>query len=319
MSSSSIRLYRSEVRRCYSICSAPGNLPTVQVLVKRVNGGMASPFLVDDLPLGATIHAQSPRGAFVLGASHPQSDQPQLHIFIGAGSGLAPLLPMIDQALARNDSVLLLSCHRSPEEEVLREEVEAIVKGCAQEGPPLRFQWRRHFSSHTGRIEQEELTIYVRSAAKRVHGSSDQQIFQLQFYICGPKAWMGLVRRAVLSMGVPAAHIGEESFASAESGFNFERAGFSPERHNVTLELRKGHTQCVTVAPGQTILDASEAAAVSIPAACRSGNCGSCRATIRAGQVLDMEDGILAEPGLCVRTCRVTPINEHVILSISSP
>ena len=310
--------HRSEVRRCYSICSTPDKLPEIQLLVKRVQGGMASPFLIDDLPIGATIHAQPPRGSFVLRPI--PGGGPGVHVFVGAGSGLAPLLPMLEGALAGPDSALLVGCHRSPEEEVLVEEVGSIVRqrGAEARAAP-RFRWRRHYSSLSGRIEREELAMYVRMAARQLRSGrqGDAGMDLIHCYVCGPKHWMALVREALVAAGVPPAHIGEESFASAESGFQYERAGVRCERRTIALAFESGHSQCVTVAPGQTILDAAEAAMVTIPAACRSGNCGSCRATLRAGEVLDMEDGLLAQPGLSVRTCRVTPANEGVILSLS--
>lgn len=42
---------------------------------------------------------------------------------------------------------------------------------------------------------------------------------------------------------------------------------------------------CVPVQPGQTLLQAAEAAGVALPSSCRNGTCRACVAQLTAGQV----------------------------------
>lgn len=57
---------RVEVRRSYSISSLPLALPKLSVTIKRVAGGVASPWLLDTLQLGSTVHGLAPQGDFLL-------------------------------------------------------------------------------------------------------------------------------------------------------------------------------------------------------------------------------------------------------------
>lgn len=48
--------------------------------------------------------------------------------------------------------------------------------------------------------------------------------------------------------------------------------------------LRDGREEAVTVALGQTILDAAEAQGLELPHGCRSASCGHCRARLAQGE-----------------------------------
>ncbi|KDD74348.1 hypothetical protein H632_c1382p0, partial [Helicosporidium sp. ATCC 50920] len=124
---------RDQVRRAYSISSLPRDLPLISVAVKRVVGGRASRWLHDHLEEGQEVRVLAPMGEFCLeGGAKPQkidaqttqrtppsfppsSDDhdaavlvraseppvPHLHLFLGAGSGVVPLVPMLETALER--------------------------------------------------------------------------------------------------------------------------------------------------------------------------------------------------------------------------
>ena len=65
----------------------------------------------------------------------------------------------------------------------------------------------------------------------------------------------------------------------AETGAPGEQA----QGHPVTLVTTYGERLEVTCAPGQNVLEAAAQAGAALPASCRGGTCGSCRATVECG------------------------------------
>jgi ferredoxin-NADP reductase len=108
-------------KRAYSIASDPREA-TLELSVTRVDEGLVSPVLCD-LPLGAEIEIDGPHGFFT-------RDEPLLTssptLFVGTGTGLAPLRSMLSEALPREHPplTLLFGC-RSEADILWRSELEA--------------------------------------------------------------------------------------------------------------------------------------------------------------------------------------------------
>ncbi len=85
------------IQRSYSVASSPASA-TLRLIVKRVPGGFGSDFL-DALKLGDALTFAGPMGFFVLELAH-RGDL----VFGATGVGIAPVLPMLDEALARAES-----------------------------------------------------------------------------------------------------------------------------------------------------------------------------------------------------------------------
>jgi ferredoxin-NADP reductase len=82
-----------EITRAYSIASAPRDNKTFDVCLNRVRDGFFSNYLCD-LEQGSTVKFHGPHGYFVL--KNPVRDS----IFIGTGTGIAPLRGMIQWLFA---------------------------------------------------------------------------------------------------------------------------------------------------------------------------------------------------------------------------
>src|SRR5262249_14513939 len=84
------------VLRSYSLASLPG-AGTMRLVLKLVPGGAASEWFRALAP-GSPVRFTGPMGFFVLELSHPGD-----LVFVATGTGIAPIVPMIDQALARDE------------------------------------------------------------------------------------------------------------------------------------------------------------------------------------------------------------------------
>ena len=82
-------------RRSYSIASPSGTGDRLRFIVRAIPQGAATDFLLS-LPVGSEVHMTGPHGFFVLDPQHPGDV-----VFGATGTGLAAVLPMLDELSRR--------------------------------------------------------------------------------------------------------------------------------------------------------------------------------------------------------------------------
>jgi CDP-4-dehydro-6-deoxyglucose reductase len=83
-----------ELIRPYSIASDPEDAPRIEICLNLVPNGPGSHYLFS-LAAGATVRFTGPWGTFILDGAPPAEC-----VFIAAGTGIAPIRPMLRRALA---------------------------------------------------------------------------------------------------------------------------------------------------------------------------------------------------------------------------
>jgi vanillate O-demethylase ferredoxin subunit len=104
-------------------------------------------------------------------------------------------------------------------------------------------------------------------------------------YVCGPAPFVDAARAAASAGGWPESAVRSERFV--------HDAG--PRREDKAFRLRLERSGLdLTVASGQTILEAIEGSGLRPASSCREGVCGTCVCNVVAGEV-DHRDAILAD------------------------
>lgn len=113
------------------------------------------------------------------------------------------------------------------------------------------------------------------------------------FFLCGPPPFMEAARGILAELGIGPERIRQETFGGA--GAERKSLPSQPAEGGFLVEFaRSGRTG--RVMPNQTLLEAAAEAGVSIPSACRQGQCGTCRTRLLDGQVrMTAEDGLDSE------------------------
>ncbi|QPJ62495.1 MAG: 2Fe-2S iron-sulfur cluster binding domain-containing protein [Candidatus Nitronauta litoralis] len=86
-------------KRAFSLASLPDESGVLEFHIKRIRGGFFSEFLLDILKTGDEICIEGPYGKFHL---DEESNRPTL--FIAGETGFAPIRPMIEKRLEKEDS-----------------------------------------------------------------------------------------------------------------------------------------------------------------------------------------------------------------------
>jgi ferredoxin-NADP reductase len=121
-----------DLRRSYSIASSPKEGHTLRFILRLVPGGPGSDFF-ERLPLGAEVAMTGPHGFFVLDARHAGDV-----VFGATGTGIAAVLPMLDELAARGEEGrrFVYWGLRHERDLFLREQIEAA---CAAARTELRI------------------------------------------------------------------------------------------------------------------------------------------------------------------------------------
>jgi ring-1,2-phenylacetyl-CoA epoxidase subunit PaaE len=143
-----------KVRRSYSLCSAPHEGARLSVTVKRVEGGLVSNYLLDQLQVGQEIEIMEPLGNFNL---VPDASQNRHIILFGAGSGITPLMSILKSVLSGepNSKVTLLYGNRDEESVIFKKQLEELeVANPDRLHTEYIFSQPKQQCEHRGRMNQ---------------------------------------------------------------------------------------------------------------------------------------------------------------------
>lgn len=265
----------TEVRRPYSISDTPEDGGPLRITVKRVKDGLVSNHVNEHVLAGDAIDVSPPFGGFCL---DPEPKARRTHYFFGAGSGITPVYAMIRSVLAAEpysvahlaygnvdaDSVIFREAlSRLEDESEGRLTVQHILSSPSWLSS-FRY-WRR------GRIDDAAVANFIEE-----HPPYAQDV---QYYVCGPDGMNAAVRAALVGLDAPDSRIHMENYGPVTPPDN-SVPGVAAD---AKVRLNDA-TLAVSVAPGQTVLDAVRAAGGTPPYSCESGVCGACRARLRKGK-----------------------------------
>jgi ring-1,2-phenylacetyl-CoA epoxidase subunit PaaE len=304
-----------EVRRAYSLCSAPANNEQPAIAVKAVTDGLMSNYLINNLKAGDTIEALSPMGNFALQAV-PSAKR---HIvLVGAGSGITPLFSILKNTLKNEPEsyVSLVYGNRTEKDIIFYQALNDLQKEY-----PTRLR-----VVHT--LTQPPTTWY--GATGRINAELMQElVYQLtpptpvqstEYFMCGPQAMMDTVQEVLTANKVLKINIHRESFFSsideAAKQAAIEEEGIITRKVTVIYD---GDTHEFEVKPEQSILDAALDQDIDLPYSCQSGLCTACRGKCLSGKVhLDEREGLSDNEMNAgyVLTCVGHPLTADVVIEI---
>ncbi len=303
-----------EVRRSYSICQAPvpGQL---RVGIKRDLGGLFSTWAIDELRPGMRLGVMVPEGTFT---SRVVLDRPAHYAAIAAGSGITPVLALIESTLRadpRNRFSLVYS-NRTAMDTMFVDELADLKDRYPDRLALYHVLTRERRSSEllSGRLDAEKLDAIL----QRLLDPSDVD----EWFLCGPFDLVQLCRDTLAARGVASGDVRFELFTTDRPERLAGQAGrpvvvqAGDDVHTIRFRL-DGTTATVTspVHSNESILNAALRVRGDVPFACAGGVCGTCRAVLVDGAV-DMVENYALEPEELARgyvlTCQSIPTSETV-------
>ncbi|OMQ24488.1 1,2-phenylacetyl-CoA epoxidase subunit PaaE [Serratia oryzae] len=297
-----------ELRRCYSICSAPQE-GLLQIGVKAIHQGRFSSFINHGLQVGDELDVMVPQGRF---GYQPQPQTRGHYLAIAAGSGITPMLSIIKATLQQepNSHFTLIYGNRTSRSVMFKEALSDLKNRYPQRFQPLYLFSQESLDSPllSGRIDREHLAAIGKTLL-------DFNDFDHAF-ICGPEVMMDEAHTVLELAGMPAERIHSERFNT--SGI-VARPANSANRNATQVEIQlDGRRLKIDVGTeDDSILDAALRQGADLPYACKGGVCATCKCKLKAGEV-DMAINYSLEPDQLaagyVLSCQSWPRGEGVVL-----
>ncbi|MBF9142630.1 ferredoxin--NADP reductase [Hymenobacter properus] len=302
------QIHGREMRRSYSFSSAPGLGEAPAITVKRVDNGLFSRWLVDDVRVGDVLRTSGTGGFFTLPADAQAYQQ---LVLLAAGSGITPIFSLLKAALHQQPhlSVLLCYSNRTPAGALFLEELQALAR---------QFAGRLHlelFFSHDPVLYRAHLHRELLEQLVAQYAPAPPA--RTLAYLCGPLDFMRMGTYGLHEAGLPLAHIRRELFQTGAPA----PAPLAPPdmaAHTVTLQLR-GQAHRLVVQYPHTILQAAKLAGLRLPYSCEVGQCGNCAARCTQGRVWMKTNEVLTDRELArglVLTCTGYPVGGDVTLQL---
>ena len=265
-----------EIKRSYSMSSSPSRPHLLEVTIKRMPGGLVSNWFCDHVQLGDVLTVKGPTGKFSC-FNYPSNKI----LFIGAGSGITPILSMSRWIAdtASNVDVKLLASFKSPQDIIFRKELEMLSahSNGFQVAITVTSGWRGtdFWTGLNGRINDDMLSLFV------------PDIHERDLFLCGPKPFADNVKKLLRDIDYDMSRFHTESFGSGrsaqESGDVAQSLRLKGPLHKVTF-TRSGKT--VDTDENITLLELAEAHGIEIDYSCRIGNCGECEVKCKGNVIV---------------------------------
>jgi ring-1,2-phenylacetyl-CoA epoxidase subunit PaaE len=304
-----------EIRRAYSLCSSPFTDGHLAVTVKRVDKGLMSNWLPDNLKSGSKIKVMEPMGQFT--TEFNASNKRHLIMFAG-GSGITPMMSIIKSILTQEpDSICsLIYCNRDVDSIIFRDEFDKLqttYEGRLHvihvlDNAPMNWQ------GYSGLLNPEMLK-------KLFERIPDWGIEKTTYLMCGPEGMMKNVDSILEQHNIPKEKVFKESFVQgiiAKETKTEPASDTELKTREVTIRY-DGQEYKVMVSPKSTILETALDQGIDLPYSCQSGLCTACRGKALSGKVkLDEEEGLSQSERNegYVLTCVGHPLTDDVVIEI---
>lgn len=257
--------------RPYSISSPPNQAGYYEITVRRVEDGLVSSYLLDQLVPGESLKTSGPEGFFYYNPLYHHKTM----VCLAGGSGITPFMSMIQEIVDRGlDRIVhLFHGNRSVPDAIFHDRLLDISQRHGNihyhpviEDPPESFH------GHSGLITGPLLS--------RVLGD----VIGKTFYICGPQAMYDFCLPQLVEMGVPSRKIRKEAYGPPLKAW--EQTGWPASVSPAdSFEVTVKNGDSFSAPAGETLLTSLEKNGLRVPSRCRSGECSHCRIKVLSGKV----------------------------------
>lgn len=280
-----------ELRRSYSIVQ-PASARTLQVAVKRIDGGAFSTYVHEELQVDDILDVMVPTGRF-----HTELDPTRARhlVAVAAGSGITPLMSIIATTLEvePQSRFTLVLGNRTAASTMFREELDDLAASTGGRLVVHHVWSQQDGGAHRGRIDAAVLRSLVAEPVDT-------------WFLCGPQA---------LVEGLVADLDGEQVLTELFYTEAAESQVAIDVESRVTITLDGAESSFALRSSGDSVLDAALQQGLEPPYSCAGGACGTCRAKVVLGRaVMDQNHALTdteVEAGY-VLTCQAHPVTEQV-------
>lgn len=307
-----------DVRRSYSLCSSPSADHEWRIAVKKVENGLMSTAINDNLKSGNRVDVMAPMGNFY---TELDANNELHYVSFAAGSGITPVISIIKTALDQEPKsrCTLFYGNRNNESIIFKEELNSLKS---------RYDGRLNVVHVLSREAQDDPLCQGRIDKEKIGGLLEKHVDMTDpghYFLCGPEEMIRTASSILENLRVDKSNIHFELFttpvAAAEAASNEAPSDGAAVDSEVTVIIDGDEYNFTLNTEGDSVLDAALDAGADAPYACMGAVCCTCKAKVVEGKVkMDMnyalEDSEVEEG--FVLTCQSHPLTPKVVLDYDS-
>ncbi|MBE6748661.1 MAG: 2Fe-2S iron-sulfur cluster binding domain-containing protein [Ruminococcaceae bacterium] len=292
------------ITRAYSISSSPKDaLNGKYVLtIKLVDGGLMSKYIFDTWQVGTSVKVSAPSGNFEY---QPLRDAKNV-ICLAGGSGITPFISMAN-AICDGDedfNMTLLYGSRNYESILFREELTELEKKCD------KIKVVHILSDDSNSYDNTEKGFITAELIKK-YAPTDEAY---SVFLCGPQQMYEFVDKELEKLELPKKFIRHEMFGEFHNpATQADYPQGVPETVKIKVTIQD-ETYVVEGSTNDSVMQTLEKNKISVPARCRSGECGFCHSHLLSGKVYvpkNLEYRRLADFKFgCIHPCCSFPLTD---------
>jgi len=257
--------------RPYSISSQPNQVGYYDITIRRVENGLVSNFLLDEVSRSDTLISSGPAGNFYF--------NPLLHkktsVCIAGGSGITPFMSMIREIIecGLDRTVYLFYGSKTTEDIIFGDEITRLADKFENiHFVPVIEEPANEYDGACGFITREVLHEVLENVEDK------------SFFICGPHGLYDFCLPQVEDLGVPKRKIKQEMYGAPPNIWQHPGwpADIQPD-DTFSVNVRNGIQ--IKAKATEALLSTLEKNKILVPSLCRSGECSMCRVKILSGKV----------------------------------
>ena len=296
------------VTRAYSISSSPkDSLEGKYVLtIKLVDGGLMSKYIFDNWEVGTKVEVSAPSGNFEY---QPIRDAKKV-ICIAGGSGITPFISMAN-AIADGDEdfeMTLLYGSRNVDNILFKDELKELEEKCD------KIKVVHFLSDKYAKIPRGCRKGFIDAKRIKELAPKDEPY---SIFICGPQQMYEFVDKEIEKLKLEKKYIRHEMFGEFHNpGTQEDYPADIPEEVTIKVTIQDKEWT-VKAKTADSVMQTLEKNGISVPARCRSGECGFCHSHLLSGKVYvpkHLEYRRLADYKFgCIHPCCSFPLTDLVI------
>ena len=288
--------------RPYSIASSPTQIGHYEIMVRRVEDGFVSNYLLDELKPGNKLMSSSPSGNFHY---NPLFHGDKL-AFIAGGSGITPFMSIIRELADKNlgRRLHLFYGSRVEDDVIYKNELGRIA------AIHRNFTWDLVISEPAPYFNGLQGFINAALIKERLEG------LDCTFYVCGPEAMYNFCLPELTKLSIPARKIRVEVMGAPKNIAAHPGWPQNVKVGDVSRVAIKGK-KTISALASEPLMISLEREGVVIPALCRSGECSLCRTKLLSGKVYQPNGVKLRKSDRAfgyIHPCMAYPITDIEIL-----
>lgn len=264
------------VTRAYSISSSPkDSLEGKYVLtIKLVEGGLMSRYILDNWTVGTKVEVSAPAGNFEY---QPIRDAKKV-ICLAGGSGITPFVSM---ANAINDGdedfeMTLLYGSRNENAILFKDELNDLKEKCD------KIKVVHVLSDADAECKEGTEKGFITADLIKKYAPENEAY---SVFLCGPQQMYEFVDKELEKLNLERKYIRHEMFGEFHNPKT--QADYPegiPEKVKITVTIQD-KTYIIFGSSNDSVMQIIEKNGLSVPARCRSGECGFCHSHLLSGKV----------------------------------